>query len=192
MWRAMRTKVGVATALGASASSAPEAEDTPPRVILSRRGFCNLREQDQTRQYASVEQVHQVLAHVASGPAPSGAIARAAHEALKGPSVQHAEALRTIGAKLRDGKMQEAEAARQTMMLIGSHIHFAISLATTPSADKLTRARRASQQRASVAAPRVGAAAPPKPDDNQGEQSGRCRPEPLPPNPNPNPTASRS
>ena len=95
-----------------------------------------------------------------SGPPPSGAIALAAHEALLGPSVLHDGALRSIGTKLREGKMQEAEAARQTMMLIGSKIHFAISLATTPAADKLTRARRASQQRASVVASGLATGAP--------------------------------
>ncbi len=119
------------------------------RLIIGRRGFCQLSA-DGARAYVSVAELHASLTKAASRPAEERS--RDSLGLLQEAAATHADTLAEIAGKVASGKLEEAEAARQIMVLLGPATYHAVAMALTSSmaTAKLTRARQA--RRASMPA----------------------------------------
>jgi len=115
------------------------------RVVLSRRGFCLVHD-DGERAYVSVRTLQASLAKAAALPADERG--RDSFGELQQAAATHASAVEQLANKCEAGTLEEAEAAKQIMVLLGPATHHAVSMALTASmADiKLNRARRATIQ----------------------------------------------
>merc|ERR1711937_320177 len=115
-------------------------------IIISKRGFGMVRPTGD-RAYATVEQVHASLAAIAKTERRTSFAALqegTSFAALQEAVLQHAGALAEVTEKLQTGELDEAEAARRSMKLLGAPLHHAIDMALNKeqAQTKLARARR--------------------------------------------------
>jgi len=107
------------------------------RLVTTRQGFWLMRK-DGTRKYASASQVVRILL----------AKIGEADQLLTGAARANALELVTLDQSLRSCELQEGEATRKLLMLIGPPIEHAVTAAVAASsgvlATRLARARRAS------------------------------------------------
>merc|ERR1711934_1072064 len=108
-------------------------------IIIGKRGFGAVRPNGE-RSYATGDQVHASAAAIAAAKPQRGT----SFGILQETAVQHVGALADITGKLANGELDEAEAARRTMKLLGAPLHHAIDMALNKeqAQSKLARARR--------------------------------------------------
>lgn len=115
------------------------------RVLIGRRGFC-LHKPDGSRAYASVADVHAQLRRAAVGAPcqPGHKDAR-----LQTAAATHLKAIDAVVAKIGAGGIDDAEAARQIMVIVGPPMHLAVAMALPKdTTERVGRARAASAHEA--------------------------------------------
>jgi len=116
-----------------------EHKKDPAIIVIGQRGFGAVRPNGE-RAYATVHQVHASAAAIAEAKPQRGTSFGTLQEA----ALRHASTLDDITGKLANGELDEAEAARRTMKLLGAPLHHAIDYALNKeqAQSKLARARR--------------------------------------------------